>query len=238
MLPPPFVRKKGSHTGISDMHCIPSGDVAMKTNIAFPEDGRTVGGIAYRTILRTIATIGQQTQPRTFAHVQPHAHATARLSRLFAAACHPNRKSRPPNLDEIEYSAYLHDIGKYFIDPSVLLKPGSLDEEEKAVMRLHPSYGATVISKLPGTTDAVRRVIFHHHEHWDGSGYPEGLFGTAIPLEARIVSIVDVYTSLRAKRTYKPTLRKWAALSTLTEMAGYELDPYLVEDFVRIVSQI
>jgi HD-GYP domain-containing protein (c-di-GMP phosphodiesterase class II) len=220
------------------MLCIPLGDVAMKTNLSLSADGGTVVGIAYRTLLRTITTVGQQAQPQTFAHVQPHAHATARLSRLFATACHPNSKSRPPTLDEIEYSAYLHDIGKYFIDPSVLLKPGSLDEEEKAVMRLHPSYGAIVISKLPGSTPTIRRVIFHHHEHWDGSGYPEGLFGTAIPLEARIVSIVDVYTSLRARRSYKPTLRKWAALATLTEMAGHELDPQLVEDFVKMVNQI
>jgi HD-GYP domain-containing protein (c-di-GMP phosphodiesterase class II) len=220
------------------MQCIPSGDVVMKTNSSLPADAKAVGGLAYRTILRAIAEVGQQTQPRTFAHVQPHAHATARLSRLFAAFCRLNSRSRSPTLDEIEYSAYLHDVGKYFVDPSVLLKPGPLDEEEQAVMRLHSVYGSTIISKLPGSTAIVQRIIFHHHEHWDGTGYPEGLFGTAIPFEARIVSIVDVYTSLRAKRSYKPTLRKVEALRTLTEMAGRELDPYLVEDFVRMVSQI
>ena len=210
----------------------------MKTSSSFPADGSPVCGPAYRTILRAIAAVGRQTQPHTFVHVQPHAHATARFSRLFAASCRLNGKSRSSILDEIEYSAYLHDIGKYFIDPSVLLKPGPLDEEEKCVMRLHPVYGSTIISKLPGDTDNVRRIVFHHHEHWDGNGYPDGLVRTAIPLEARIVSIVDVYTSLRAKRTYKPTLRKREALSTLTEMAGRELDPYLVEDFVRMISQI
>lgn len=210
----------------------------MKIIVSFHADSKSVSGMAYRSIIRAITAVGQEAQPRTFAHVQPHAHATARLSRMFAESCRRNSRSKSPTLDEIEYSAYLHDIGKYFIDPSVLLKPGPLDEEEQAVMRLHSVYGSTIISKLPGSTVPVRRIIFHHHEHWDGSGYPEGLFGTAIPLEARMVSIVDVYTSLRAKRSYKPTLRKGEALRTLIEMAGRELDPYLVEDFVRMVSQI
>ena len=103
-------------------------------------------------------------------------------------------------------------------------------------MRLHPVHGATALSQLPGATNRIRQVVLHHHEHWDGSGYPEGLCGTAIPLAARIVSVVDVYTALRARRSYKPTLTKWKAIATLTEMAGRELDPCLVEDFVRMVS--
>jgi putative two-component system response regulator len=130
----------------------------------------------------------------------------------------------------------MHDIGKYFIASSILLKPGALDEEERAIVSLHSVYGATVISKLPGVTEAIRYVVLHHHERWDGNGYPEGLAGTAIPLAARIVSIVDVYTSLRAKRSYKPSLTKRQAFDSLIEMAEHELDPYMVEDFLRLVK--
>ena len=103
------------------------------------------------------------------------------------------------------------------------------------MMSLHSVYGAIIISKLPGVTEAIRCVVLHHHERWDGNGYPEGLAGTAIPLAARIVSIVDVYTSLRAKRSYKPNLNKHQAFSSLIDMAGQELDPFLVEDFLRLV---
>ncbi|MDQ3817240.1 MAG: HD domain-containing protein, partial [Acidobacteriota bacterium] len=99
----------------------------------------------------------------------------------------------------------------------------------------HPVHGATAISQFPGTTRHIRNVVLHHHEHWDGSGYPEGLCGTQIPLAARIVSVVDVYTALRARRSCKPTLTKWKAVVTLTEMAGRELDPSLVEDFINQV---
>jgi HD-GYP domain-containing protein (c-di-GMP phosphodiesterase class II) len=140
-----------------------------------------------------------------------------------------------PTLDELEIGAYLHDIGKYFIAPSVLLKPGEFDDEERAAVSLHSTLGAAVISKLPSMTEAIRLTVLYHHEHWDGGGYPDGLSGTFIPLAARLVSVVDVYTSLRSRRSYKPTLTKPEALSVLTGMAGHELDPCLVEDFVRLV---
>jgi putative two-component system response regulator len=182
-----------------------------------------------------VARMERMKQPDVFAHVQPHGHATGKLARLFATVCGSGVSTREPTLDEIEYGALMHDFGKYFIASSVLLKPATLDREEEEVMRLHPVHGAAAILQLPGTTKHIYRIVLHHHEHWDGSGYPGSLCGTAIPLAARIVSIVDVYTALRARRSYKPTLTKWNAIVTLTEMAGRELDPSLVEDFVKLV---
>lgn len=206
----------------------------MKHSPFWNADYKSVGQQALSSLVRAITTVSHQAKPEVFAHVQPHAHATAKLARHFAAYLHYGR-GRSATLKEIEFAAHLHDIGKYFIAPSILLKPDVLDEEERAMMCLHSVYGATVISKLPGITEAIRDVVLHHHERWDAKGYPEGLAGTAIPLAARIVSIVDVYTSLRAKRSYKPTLTKRQAFTTLIEMAGHELDPYLVEDFLRLV---
>jgi HD-GYP domain-containing protein (c-di-GMP phosphodiesterase class II) len=138
-----------------------------------------------------------------------------------------------PTLEELEVGARLHDVGKYLIAPSVLLKAGALDPEERAVVSLHPAFGAAALKRLPNVTEAIRLTVLHHHEHWDGSGYPDGLMGTSIPLLARVVSVVDVYTSLRSRRSYKPTLTKPEALDTLKGMAGRELDPCLVEDFLR-----
>lgn len=188
----------------------------------------------HRIALRA-AAVGRNTHPATFAHVQPHAHATASLAARFVAALDGQRGRRLLPAAEIEFAARLHDIGKYFISTSILLKPGALDDEERIVMSLHPVYGAIIVEKLHGMTDTIYRAVLHHHEHWEGSGYPEGLAGTCIPLAARIVSIADVYTSLRARRSYKPTYSKWDAFAMLVGMAGRELDPYLVEDFVHLL---
>ena len=198
-------------------------------------DNKSAGRTALSVLSRVITNLSQQAQPEIFAHVEPHAHATAKLARHFAASV-IRGKSCGQALKEIEFGAHVHDIGKYFIEASVLLKKGALDQEERAMVSLHSVYGATVISKLPGATEAIRRVVLHHHERWDGHGYPEGLAGTAIPLSARIVSISDVYTSLRAKRSYKPALTKHQAFAIMVDMAGQELDPYLVDDFLSLIS--
>ncbi|HYH86457.1 MAG TPA: HD domain-containing phosphohydrolase [Pyrinomonadaceae bacterium] len=197
-------------------------------------DGKVGGERVLSELMRVVSKVSKQAQPEIFAHVQPHAHATAKLSCHFAAFLRLDL-SRGPTLKELEIGAYMHDIGKFFIASSILLKPGALDEEERAMISLHSVYGATVISKFPGVTETIRSTVLHHHERWDGSGYPEGLSGTSIPLAARIVSVVDVYTSLRAKRSYKPKLTKRQALSSLIEMAGHELDPHMVEDFIKLI---
>lgn len=207
----------------------------MKYPLVLDADSTSVGEKALSRLIRVISTASKQAEPELFAHIQPHAHATAQLARHFAIACGCRGGNSVPTLGEIELGAYLHDIGKYFIATSILLKPDALDEEERAVMSLHSIYGANIVSKLPGSTEGIRRVVLHHHEHWNGNGYPEGISGTTIPLAARIISITDVYTSLRARRSYKSTLTKEQAFDTLIEMAGRELDPYLVEDFLQLV---
>jgi HD-GYP domain-containing protein (c-di-GMP phosphodiesterase class II) len=183
-------------------------------------------------IQHALKAVGRTHEPLIFAHFQPHAHATARLARRFASYLFGDGKGRHW-LDEIEFAAYMHDVGKYFISPEILLKPGILDEEERKVMSLHPVYGALAVSKLPAITSIIHGVTLRHHEYWNGMGYPDGIAGQSIPLEARIVAVSDVYMSLRAKRSYKPILSKEDAFSTLKMMAGRELDPSLVEDFLR-----
>jgi HD-GYP domain-containing protein (c-di-GMP phosphodiesterase class II) len=191
------------------------------------------GRPAIQTLLFAAAKLGRDEQPRLYRHVHPHGHATAKLARAFAAAI---GSAGAFTLDEIELGAHLHDFGKYLISESILLKPGPLTEAERAVVSYHPVYGAHLLSGIPAVTEAVRQVVLYHHERWDGDGYPEGLTGTRIPLAARIVSVADVYTSLRARRSYKPPLSAREAASVMKGMAGRELDPEMTRDFLRFIG--
>jgi HD-GYP domain-containing protein (c-di-GMP phosphodiesterase class II) len=190
---------------------------------------------AIRALLLAVASLGRDGQPSLYRHVHPHGHATARLARSFAAAL-GFAGAGAPALDEIELGAHLHDFGKYLIAESILLKPGPLTPAERAAVSLHPVYGARLLSGLTAVTAAVRQVVLYHHEHWDGTGYPEGLAGRRIPLAARLVSVADVYTSLRARRAYKPVLGRDEAMAVMAGMAGRELDPDMTEDFLRFVA--
>lgn len=189
-----------------------------------------------QAILRAVTDLGREEQPELYRHVYPHGHATAKLARAFASFLGFTCGAGAPTLHELELGAHLHDIGKYLIAKSILLKPGPLDESERAAVSFHPVYGAQLLAGMTGFTGAISRIVLHHHECWDGDGYPEGLQGTAIPLESRLVAIADVYTSLRARRTYKPTLTRIEAAAEMKEMAGRVLDPGMTEDFLRFIG--
>lgn len=96
-------------------------------------------------------------------------------------------------------------------------------------------HGAEILDGLPYITQQIIQCVLYHHERWDGSGYPEGLAGNAIPFVARVVAVADVYTSLRARRSYKVALSRSGACNALRAMAGNELDPNLVHDFLRLI---
>jgi HD-GYP domain-containing protein (c-di-GMP phosphodiesterase class II) len=188
---------------------------------------------AIQTLLIAASSLGREEQPRLYRHVHPHGHATARLARSFAAAIGGAGAATP---DEIELGAHLHDFGKYLIAESILLKTGPLTAAERAAVSLHPVYGAHLLSGFTAVTEAVRQVVLYHHERWDGDGYPEGLKGLRIPFAARIVAVADVYTSLRARRSYKPALTRREAAAEMERMAGRELDPDLTSTFLKFVG--
>jgi HD-GYP domain-containing protein (c-di-GMP phosphodiesterase class II) len=185
-------------------------------------------------LLLAFATFRQKVQPEWFAHIHSHGHASARLARCFSAAC--IKTISKSTLDEIEFGAYMHDIGKYLIPKEILFKRGPLRQEERDLMSRHPVHGVEILRDLPYVTPIITQTVLFHHERWDGSGYPEGLAGTAIPFAARMVSVVDIYTSLRARRSYKPSLTRIGACALMRNMAGRELDPNLVGDFLRLVE--
>jgi putative two-component system response regulator len=138
------------------------------------------------------------------------------------------------DLRDLQIASSLHDIGKVAVPDSILLKPGPLDAEETHVMRQHPVIGERICAPLK----ALRRilpVIRHHHEHMDGTGYPDGLRGDEIPLKARILQIADIYDALVTDRPYRDALSSEEALSILHREAMYGwLDASLVSKFSRI----
>ncbi|MFO1020848.1 MAG: response regulator [Planctomycetales bacterium] len=131
----------------------------------------------------------------------------------------------------------LHDIGKVGIPDAVLLKPGRLSNEEFEIMKFHATLGAQTLDaareKFPDARflQVARDIAAHHHERWDGGGYPDGLAGTKIPLCARIVSLADVYDALTSKRVYKAAFSHLVARSIILEGSGSHFDPDVVEAF-------
>ena len=130
---------------------------------------------------------------------------------------------------------WLHDIGKVAIPDNVLTKPGPLDEDEQAVMRTHAEVGEQIVARIAGLAQAAP-IVRHHHERWDGSGYPEGLAGEEIPLEARVVAVADAYSALTSDRVYRRACSVAEALDELRASAGSHYDPRCVEALAEIVT--
>jgi HD-GYP domain-containing protein (c-di-GMP phosphodiesterase class II) len=116
----------------------------------------------------------------------------------------------------------------------VLRKPDKLDEIEWRLVRTHPILGQDFSAALPFLPPASRSVIRHHHEQWDGNGYPDGLAGEAIPLPARIFSVCDVYDALTSERWYKTAWTHGGALAEIASQAGRKFDPAVVEAFIKL----
>jgi len=143
----------------------------------------------------------------------------------------------PEYLIALRRGGVLHDIGKLGIPDSILLKPGKLTEEEWLIMRHHPEIGARLVDGLKSMRLTLP-IIRHHHERWDGSGYPDGLIGKNIPLLARVFQIADIYDALVNERPYKPAMSSEQVIDILEEEAvkGWR-DPELTAVFVDIMRQ-
>jgi len=142
----------------------------------------------------------------------------------------------PEQLVDISYGALLHDVGKIGVPDSILLKPGKLTEEEWGVMRRHTVIGHQMISKIKFLRGAAD-IVLHHHERWDGQGYPNRVAGEKIPLGARIFSIIDTFDAITSKRPYKEALPVKSAREEIKRCAGTQFDPALVQEFLRISDE-
>jgi ribonuclease P protein subunit RPR2 len=138
--------------------------------------------------------------------------------------------------DELEFGFLLHDIGKVAVSDSILHKPEPLSDAERALMNEHPQRGVEIISGIAFLSSAVA-VIRHHHEHWDGTGYPQGLAGEKIPLEARIFAVADVLDALTTRRPYREPSSMSDARAMINAESGTHFDPTVVEAFNRIPDE-
>jgi len=138
-------------------------------------------------------------------------------------------------LEDIEVAALLHDAGKVGVPDAILRKPGPLDPEEWRVMRMHPEFSWAVLRLIPGLERASLYAL-HHHEKFDGSGYPSRLKGEEIPIGARIVAVIDAFDAMVASRPYKEGLPIEEALRRLALDSGRHFDPAVVRHFVPIAS--
>ena len=142
----------------------------------------------------------------------------------------------PEDLLALRLGAYLHDIGKLAIPDAILLKPGPLTPEEWERMKAHTTLGEAMARRLGFLPEATLKVIRHHHERFDGLGYPDGLQGEAIPLLARIFALADVYDALRSERPYKRAWSHEEALAEIARGAGRQFDPALAQAFLEMMG--
>jgi HD-GYP domain-containing protein (c-di-GMP phosphodiesterase class II) len=136
-------------------------------------------------------------------------------------------------LRTLELAALFHDIGKIGVPSDVIRKSGPLTPEEWTEMKRHPEIGAQIISPVP-FLQPLLPIVRACHEHWDGTGYPEGLEGTDIPLEARIILVCDAFHAMTSDRPYRAALPASEAVARLQRAAGGQFDPVVVEAFVRL----
>ena len=137
-----------------------------------------------------------------------------------------------PTRHIVEISALVHDVGKIGVPDSILRKPGQLSEEEFAAVRQHPIMGAVIAEAIPGFEETLE-AIRHHHERWDGQGYPGGLVGEAIPFIARLMAVADSYSAMTTDRPYRKGMDREKALGILHKGAGVQWDPQCVEAFLH-----
>jgi len=143
---------------------------------------------------------------------------------------------RDVDLQMLQWAALLHDVGKIGIRDSVLKKEGKLTDEEFEHIKEHPVRSHRVVQEVPQLAAALDGIL-HHHERFDGSGYPEGLKGEEIPLQARIIQIADVFDALTSNRSYRPAYDVWQALKIMKDESGRTIDPRLAETFDGLVRE-
>jgi len=166
-------------------------------------------------------------------YTKGHSQKVSAYSVLVAEALHLS----PAELEEVRLAGILHDVGKVGIPESILNKSGPLDADEWETMKSHVHFGARILEPLR-VLRGIQQMVLHHHEFFDGSGYPNGLLGSLIPLGARIISIADAYDTITSERAYKKARTAEDAFAELERCAGAQFDPDLVRVFVEALRSV
>lgn len=187
-----------------------------------------------KTHLQLIQRLGRAAEYKdneTGMHVMRMSH----ISKILALALGFNEDFA----DKLLQAAPMHDIGKIGIPDQILLKPGRLDDEEMRIMQQHPLIGAEILANTNSELiKLAHSVALHHHEKWDGTGYPAGIKGEDIPIEGRIVAVADVFDALTNKRPYKEAWSVEKTMDFFQEQNGKHFDPQIVDALVRELDHI
>jgi putative nucleotidyltransferase with HDIG domain len=180
-----------------------------------------------RKALEILARVMDLSDPATSEHSRDIAQLVPRVGRLLGVT--------GEDCEELELAARFHDIGKVAVPEKVLRKPGPLDSEEWQLMACHVEWGAELLRHLP-ECESIARIVRHHHERFDGSGYPDGLRGRQIPLASRIITVCDAYGAMVSDRPYRRALSHDAALAELRDGAGEQFDPDAVAAVLSVAE--
>jgi diguanylate cyclase (GGDEF)-like protein/putative nucleotidyltransferase with HDIG domain len=174
-----------------------------------------------------IASAAEAKDPYTYGH--------SKKVNIYAVALAEMIGLSPDVVSALSAAALLHDIGKVGIPEKVLNKKGKLTKDDWEAIKAHPKLGANIISNIPKLAPSVNSILYHH-ERWDGTGYPEGLKGEDIPIQARILAIADSFEAMTSARPYRPALALEEVVTELRQGAGSQYDPKLVEVFISIIE--
>jgi HD-GYP domain-containing protein (c-di-GMP phosphodiesterase class II) len=201
----------------------------------------------YNDLLRTrdavifgLAKLAESRDPDTGNHLERIAIYSTKLASALRRNSPYRNQISAQFVQLIGISSSLHDIGKVGIADSILMKPGRFDEEERLIMQMHVAIGGKCVQDIEtrlgqsNFLQMARQIALCHHERWDGKGYPEGLSGEDIPLEARIVAVADVYDALSTKRVYKDAIPHNQCVEMIRAEAGKHFDPVIIDAFLEI----
>jgi putative nucleotidyltransferase with HDIG domain len=174
--------------------------------------------------IRALAAAIDAKDPYTRGHSERVARYASQVAREMGLT--------PEDVRRVRLSALLHDVGKIGIDDRILRKPTALTEEEFEVMKSHPTKGAAIMETIPQLRDVIPGMK-HHHERWEGGGYPDGLSGEDIPLQARIVSVADTFDAMTTTRPYQRAMDIRFVFQRLRDLAGNRFDPAIVEALIN-----
>lgn len=233
-----------THEGSCDEASLRSQVGARRVRVVWKRSGRYVAGhlerlnisvrasydadLAFRQVTdeldEAVYCLGMSLESWQSSHIERMVGLATRLAEALAFT--------PEQVKAVRWGAALHDVGKSRVPPEILWKKGPLTPEEFGVMLHHPVWGLEIVEKMKFLPANVTAAVLHHHERFDGTGYPAGLAGENIPLTARVVAIADVFDALTSVRSYKPAWSYQAATEHMIAGAGTQFDPWLIRVFI------
>lgn len=197
---------------------------------------------AYQALIFSLAKLAESRDPETGAHLNRVRDYSAFLAELLSRHPKYSENISASFIESIYFVSPLHDIGKVAIPDNILLKPGRLTEDEYEIMKSHTLHGAetiqTVIESSSQTAfQMAYNIVLHHHEKYNGEGYPHNLVGEKIPLDARIMALADVYDALLSSRPYKPAFSYEETAGIIKKDAGTHFDPVMVEAMLSRINE-